>query len=250
MEISRVGVNDRIERFSRLTKSVETKGDLFAASSALQLNSAEQYATYTVLSGPLYETLYSRALSSVLMRLDSLVAGGGASYEYETITVEHVLPQSPLPNSEWLTWFPNPEIRASSVHQLGTLVLLTRKKNSSASNYEFARKKEAYFTRGGVSPFALTTQVLQYSEWKPEIVTARQIELLEILDKHWDCRTAKTQLSCGRPKPRMKGMARGATMFAKLCTDSTDGELCNRSTGRLKPSGVGLLVHFPEASKL
>ena len=40
------------------------------------------------------------------------------------------------------------------------LVLLTRKKKSSASNYGFARKKETYFSRNGISPFVLTTQVV------------------------------------------------------------------------------------------
>jgi hypothetical protein len=99
--------------------------------------------------------------------------------------VEHVLPQSPASESEWLAWFPESEVRASLVHTLGNLVLLTRKKNSAASNYDFARKKAAYFTRGGVSPFVLTTQVLQDSVWTPEIVSSRQNALLSVLEQHW-----------------------------------------------------------------
>src|SRR3546814_10272250 len=38
-------------------------------------------------------------------------------------------------------------IRLACVHQLGNLALLTRKKNSAASNYEFDKKKSAYFTQ-------------------------------------------------------------------------------------------------------
>ena len=185
MLVCRIGVNDRIERFLRLTKAIESNEDLFASVSSLQISPQEQYSLFAVLSGPIYDTLSARARSSVLLRLDSLVAGGGATYHYETITVEHVLPQSPPPDSEWLTWFPNPENRALNVHILGNLVLLTRKKNSAASNYEFARKKEAYFTRGGVSPFALTTQVVRHQVWTPIIVEARQNELLSILEQHW-----------------------------------------------------------------
>jgi hypothetical protein len=121
----------------------------------------------------------------VLLRLDALLSGGGATYDYDTISVEHVLPQTPEPNSEWSRWFPITRERESYVHALGNLVLLTRKKNSSASNYEFDRKKSAYFTKGGVSPFALTTQVLSHATWTPEIVDRRQELLLKILRDHW-----------------------------------------------------------------
>jgi hypothetical protein len=122
---------------------------------------------------------------SVLLRLDALLSGGGATYDYPTITVEHVLPQFPPQGSEWLTWFPDPEVRDSCVHTLGNLALLTRKKNSAASNYDFVYKKAAYFTKSGVSPFPLTTQVLQHSQWTPEIVAERHKELLSVLEQQW-----------------------------------------------------------------
>jgi len=43
---------------------------------------------------------------------------------------------------------------------LGNLALLTRKKNSAASKYDFDKKKQSYFAQGGVFTFVLTTQVL------------------------------------------------------------------------------------------
>ena len=156
--LTRAGINERIERFSRLTKAVESGDDLSSSTSPLQLTPTDQYAAFGVLAGPIYELLSARARSIVLLRLDALVSGGGATYDYSTITVEHVLPQNPGPGSEWLTWFPDLVGRESRVHILGNLALLTRKKNSAASNYDFAYKKTAYFTRGGASPFPLTTQ--------------------------------------------------------------------------------------------
>jgi hypothetical protein len=43
-----------------------------------------------------------------------------------------------------------------------------------------------YFTgRGGVVPFALTSQVLQHAEWTPEVLKARQEELLGVLFEEW-----------------------------------------------------------------
>jgi len=183
--LTKGGINERIERFSRLTRSIENDEQIFETSSPLQLSPTEQFAMFEVLSGPIYETLYARARSAVILRLDSLLSGGGATYDYQTITVEHVLPQSPAEGSEWERWFPDSETRLLQVHTLGNLVLLTRKKNSAASNYEFARKKDAYFTRGGVSPFVLTTQVLQQAIWTPEIVRSRQDQLLAKLEHHW-----------------------------------------------------------------
>jgi Protein of unknown function (DUF1524) len=171
MLITGAGINERIDRFSRLTRAIETEIEgLGAAESPLQLSSREQSRTYEVLAGPIYESLAARARSTVLLRLDSLLSGGGASYDYETTTVEHVLPQNPEADSEWTAWFPDFTVRARCVHRLGNLALLTRKKNSSASNYEFGRKKETYFTRDGISPFVLTTQVLKHSTWGPVIV--------------------------------------------------------------------------------
>jgi hypothetical protein len=183
--ITRAGVNERIERFSQLTREIEANVDMKLPQSALQLKPTEQADVHTKLDGPIYETLTARARSTILLRLDDLMSGGGATYDYPTVTVEHVLPQNPDPSSTWIDWFPDAEDRSSLVHRLGNLALLTRKKNSSASNYDFARKKAAYFAVGGVSPFPLTTQVLQHQEWTPAIVKARQEGLLARLDTHW-----------------------------------------------------------------
>jgi hypothetical protein len=185
MLITRRGINDRIERFSRLTSAIEDCQTLDAVNSPLQLSSIEQKATLDVLSGPFYDSLNARARTSVILRLDSLLSGGGATYDYSEITLEHVCPQNAGPGSCWIKWIPQQAKRSDCVHKLGNLALLTRKKNSAASNYDFDRKKTAYFTRGGVSPFALTTQVVQQTEWTEAVIEKRQTQLLSTLSEHW-----------------------------------------------------------------
>lgn len=185
MLIMRLGVNDRIDRFSRLTKEIEASSDLADTASALELSSEERAKVLSTLDGPIYDTLSARARTSIILRLDDLLSGGGATYAYPTITVEHVLPQTPSAGSLWYDWFPDEDVRKGWTHRLGNLALLTRKKNSSASNYDFERKKSAYFTNGGISPFPLTTQVLQHSEWNTSVVEARQSTLLATLKAHW-----------------------------------------------------------------
>jgi hypothetical protein len=69
---------------------------------------------------------------------------------------------------------------------LGNLVLLPRRKNLEASNWEFEKKKKAYFTsKKGVSTFALTTRVLAEDSWTPAIVERRQEDCLATLRRVW-----------------------------------------------------------------
>lgn len=187
------GVNDRIERFSALTQAIETGADLSLATSPLQLSQEEQYQTYAALSGPLYETHSPRALALLLLRLDHLLSDGSASYQHEVVSVEHVMPQQPAPNSQWAGWVPDKAVHQLWVHRLGNLALLSRKKNSSASNRDFDWKKSAYFTKGGSTAFALTTQVLQHAEWTAEVMQQRQESMLARLEAHWRLQDRKSK---------------------------------------------------------
>ena len=122
----------------------------------------------------------------VLLRLDSVLSDASAQYDRRVITVEHVLPQNPEPSSEWVTWIPDEEKRKGLVHRLGNLALLSRVKNSSASNYELEKKKNSYFMVDGVSPFAITTQVLDKDTWNENVILYRQKEYIEKLTKEWN----------------------------------------------------------------
>ena len=84
-----------------------------------------------------------------------------------------------------MTWFPSQDEREAWTHKLANLVLLSRRKNASASNWEFGRKKNEYFRSGSVAPFALTSQVLNESEWTPAVLESRQQELIDALSKEW-----------------------------------------------------------------
>lgn len=183
--VTRAAINERIERCSSLTAWIEKGESPSMSESPLQLTPEEQHEFFTALDGPLYSLLSARACSTVLQRLDRLISAGGAHYDYETITVEHVLPQNPAETSVWLKWWPEAVERSRWVHRLGNLALLTRKKNSSAQNYDFEVKKDKYFRKSGVSPFALTTQVLNEASWTLDAVKARQGELVARLEDHW-----------------------------------------------------------------
>ena len=185
--ISKQTVNKRIERYSRITSALEKHEDIFRKNSPLMLEDSERRGFYwELMDGPVYKILASKNCATLLLRLDALLSSGDARYNYEHITVEHVLPQEPAKGSQWLTWFPRRPMRDKWVHKIGNLVLLARKMNSAASNCDFKKKKEKYFNEKKASPFAITSQVLNHQEWSSQIIKDRHENLVELLAQHWD----------------------------------------------------------------
>jgi hypothetical protein len=182
MLLRRLYATPRAQRYMELlSQLVEGTG---IDSPAFELSDREKEESIHTLDGELYT--YTRIRKYVLLRLDSALANDpGASYDHNLITVEHVLPQTPSEGSDWLQDFTEDE-REYWTHRLGNLLLLNRRKNSQAQNYDFEKKKEAYFTsNSGVAVFALTTQVLQEPVWTPEVIERRQADLKALLIKEW-----------------------------------------------------------------
>lgn len=142
--ILRANINTRINRYAELLTSIEKDSNLYADDSPLQLTPAETTEILDILNGDLY--LMTRIRKYVLLRLDSAFTDGAATYKYPIITIEHVLPQNPNQDSQWMRWFSDKE-RSQYVHKIGNLTLLSRKKNSQAQNYDFDKKKAGYFSR-------------------------------------------------------------------------------------------------------
>lgn len=184
MMVTRVDITRRIERYGKLLTAMAEKANLYADESPLQLTVDERKNLVTALNGNIYEIKFVPRY--VLLRLDSLLSDGEAKYDYENVSIEHVLPQTPEPNGEWCQLFPDSVLRETVVHTLGNLVLLTHRKNSSAQNYDFKTKKTKYFTsRGKGTSFMLTSQVVLEPEWTPQVVQRRQTDLLAKLKQHW-----------------------------------------------------------------
>lgn len=181
--ILRANINERINRYVSVLREMEKGDDLCRDTASLQLTQIERQEVATALDGPIY--LQMRVRMPLLLRLDSLLADHGATYEHSVLSIEHVLPQTPKADSEWVKWFPEPTARELWTHKLANLVLLSRQKNTQAQNYEFTRKKEEYFQKKGVATFALTSQVLSESKWTPEVLDRRQRDLLSRLKKEW-----------------------------------------------------------------
>jgi len=185
--VTKAGINERIETYATLTKEIEAeafKGDL-AGLTTLALTDAQKHKFVVALDGAVYDDL-PKARMALVLRLESLVRAPGVQLQ-NAMSLEHVLPQTPPDGSDWLQWFPDAKEREAWTHRLANLVPLDRNKNSSASNYDFTKKKNVYFKgKGTASPFVLTQEVRSEDKWTPAMLIDRQRRLVGVLSTHWD----------------------------------------------------------------
>lgn len=186
MHICGYDVNARIERYATLLRALEKTHSMASPVAAVELTAYEQSTLRRVLQSDIY-LMTARRRNYLILRLDSFLVDGAATYDPTVLTIEHVLPQTVDDDSVWATQWPNASDRNLWLHRLANLVPLTQRRNSQAQNYDFERKKKAYFGgKQGVSSYALTTQVLNTATWTPPVVEQRQADLLEMLSTKWE----------------------------------------------------------------
>ena len=181
--VTRKYENQRITRYAEILGALEDRKPL----TRLELMPEEQ----TEFRERLKENIYSRGsrvMGPLLLKLEGtfLEQAGGASYQWQTVTVEHVLPQSPPTDSEWRVWF-TAEEREEWTHKLANLVLLSRRRNTAASNRPYREKVNTYLMReGAATPFRLTQTIGDEVDWTPDVLKRRQAQLINRLCKAWD----------------------------------------------------------------
>jgi hypothetical protein len=186
MHICAYDVNARIERYAKVLWALEKTHSMAAPVSAVELAAHEKSTMRAVLDGETY-LMMARRRNYLMLRLDSFLVDGAATYDPTVLTIEHVLPQTVAEGSVWATTWPEITDRQVWLHRLANLVPLTQRRNSQAQNYDFERKKKAYFGgKQGVSSYALTTQVLNTEAWTPQVVNQRQSDLMDVLSTHWE----------------------------------------------------------------
>ena len=96
----------------------------------------------TLLDGEIYGRRFAKY---VLLRLEYLLASHAAPLNLpDEISVEHIMPQTPSKTGQWVKDFTELQ-RETWLHRLGNLMLLSRRKNTSLGNLDFADKRVRYF---------------------------------------------------------------------------------------------------------
>lgn len=183
MQLCRRYDTQRMNRYADALRALN--GDWPSATAALELTNEEISEARSALNGPIYTAFPTRVVRAILERLDRLIAEQPVVWD-GIKTVEHILPQNPS-NDEWGDFV---EVdRHRIVHTLGNLILLTKKKNSSASNYGFSRKKSVYFGLGSGTQrratYASAQELAIIDEWTLESYAERHARHFDLLCRQW-----------------------------------------------------------------
>lgn len=186
MHICGLDVNQRMVRYAMVLQELESPSSLANPLKQIELTEFEKKRFLEQLSGNVYD-MKVRRRNYLILRLDSFISDAAAVYDPSILTIEHVLPQTVKTDSVWTTQWPNLGDRIGLLHCIANLVPLNRRRNSQAQNYDFEKKKKAYFMgTKNVSSYALTSQVLGEKEWTPAVVQKRQVELLGRFASAWE----------------------------------------------------------------
>jgi uncharacterized protein with ParB-like and HNH nuclease domain len=121
----------------------------------------------------------SRYAKYFLLRLEVLATENDVYKEINAKSIEHVFPQNPSAASEWAKDADFKE-HQQVVNSLGNLVLLSKSKNSSASNNDFAIKKEKYL-KDRMSDYPRSLRMTHEDSWTIAKIKANTTELSKII---------------------------------------------------------------------
>jgi uncharacterized protein with ParB-like and HNH nuclease domain len=112
----------------------------------------------------------------LLIKLDYYYQDQAHRMTFESLSVEHVLPQNPDEKSQWRKDFTD-EQRKEWMDRLGNLVLISTKKNTSQGNSDYELKKTKYFAKN-INTCPNSLRVLKNQRWTPVELMANQNEVM------------------------------------------------------------------------
>ncbi len=164
---------DRIAAMNKIIQAIDdanTVDDLFST----DVFDIDEGSLVRMLDGAVYGRRFARYL---LLKLDYLYQNHDQRMHFETLSVEHVLPQNPTEDSQWVKDFSEEE-RNEWTDKLGNLVLITRRKNSSQGRLDYSEKRKRYFEKN-IDTCPNSLRVLQSEKWTPTELKANHQTVLK-----------------------------------------------------------------------
>jgi len=164
----------RIESINIIIKAIEDTQD----TKSLQKSKVFSFETIDLirtLCGGIYGRKYAKYL---LLKIDLSYLGNTTKFNPpETISIEHILPQNPETTSQWCTDYSDDD-REKWTNRLGNLILLSRRKNTAQSNYDYSRKRDKYF-KGNIELFSNSVRIMKdYPTWELKDLKKNHEEML------------------------------------------------------------------------
>jgi len=171
---------DRIGAMNNIIQvidSAEASADVFS-SSAFEFGTE---AFERAVDGPIYGRRFTKY---VVLKMDYYFQNHAQRMHFETISVEHILPQNPKDDSQWVKDFSRDE-RLKWTDRLGNLVIITRRKNSSQGRLDFNDKAKKYFEKN-IDTCPNSLRVLsKYVHWTPKELSENHETLLEKIKQQY-----------------------------------------------------------------
>ena len=171
----------RVENMNAVLQMIDKSGtpaDLFA-SAVFDFSAADLLAA---LGSNIYSKKHAKY---IMLKIDLLYHGNTELFSVPaTVSIEHILPQNPRPDSQWAKDFTEEE-RDEWTNKLGNLMLLSRRKNSSLSNLDYADKAKRYFDKN-IELFSNSVNIYQkHKTWTLKELTDNHEEIMRRLKESY-----------------------------------------------------------------
>jgi hypothetical protein len=158
--------DERFSEYAKLLAAIES------AKKSADVLSGLQYDADAIRKEVSRQDIYSAGFGKyVLLRLELIACEHDRVHEFSAKSIEHVLPQNPDSTSDWAKVHNLSQIE-EYVNSIGNLVLLSKSKNSAASNFDFDKKKSQYL-KTRISDYPRSVEVLKYSVWDRATIDSR-----------------------------------------------------------------------------
>lgn len=166
----------RIDSMNNINKAIASS-DTIQEVFATECFEIDSSSLWRVIESDIYGRRFARY---ILLKLDYFYQHQAQRMHFETLSVEHMLPQNPKIDSHWVKDFTDDQ-RKSMIHKLGNLVLITRNKNSSQGRLDYKEKKKKYFSNN-IDTCPNSLRVLNdYETWTPDDFTENQSTVIKLL---------------------------------------------------------------------
>ena len=170
--ICKESVTKRIDSFNKILELIHNSesADEVLLDTNNSLTNYNRELAKSVLEN---DNIYGRAIDKYLiLRYEYLNFDDTAVIsDYSNLSIEHVLPQNPKENSLWSTSISKID-RDKWTHNIGNLIIISGRKNSSLSNSEFNEKKLKLKSKIK-DIFKGSLEVLEENEWTVNTIKNR-----------------------------------------------------------------------------
>lgn len=166
--------DERFGEYAKILRSIETEASAHDVVDSIKVDLTP--ITTAAKAKNLYGSRYAKYF---LLKLEVLATENDVYKEINAKSIEHIFPQTPNPVSDWTKDIDFKE-HQQVVNTLGNLVLLSKSKNSSASNHDFDVKKERYL-KDRLSDYPRSLKITTEQNWTVAKIKAATIDLADQL---------------------------------------------------------------------